>query len=577
MRPSLFWSPILASLLLASAASADWPASGKYVGSGADGFNGCYGMRFLDLPSGDLALVLFGTGGNAFGYSVQRISRGGDLAPDWPANAVYLGQWGRSTPPIWHGFVVDDSGCVWHGAPPQFGTGRVAQLIRPDAIVLPDHDAAWQAFTTVTSSSAPTVAAAPAPGGAYVVAGGHIQRMTRGGTVAAGWPPNGRATAVTSLLEVAVQPDGAGGAVIFAPTSSGPLAQRIDSNSLGHPGWPGFGLLLSSDPDNQFADFGDLRMADPLIRSGSDGFIAGWGAPPNSGYKKLLLQRLLLDGTIDPAWPDAALEAIAVDSIASATLIPDGLGGVHVLWYSLSSGTIRATHVLVNGQFAPGLGPQGVELPAPGSLPHIPVRFLGAPLDYVTADAEPDGGLVFAWNDDALAPTSSIRVRWLKSDYTADPGEPATGRLILPGGQSTQSPELRGVHADGVGGAFVAWQVVPPDGPPLADTQIWMTRLLPSSLVGVPPSTHVGSLALSAPRPNPARGMISFDVTLPDDSPARVELLDIAGRVQRTQVVQGPGAHAVMFGDAGAFSPGLYFARVTHHAGERSVRVAVTR
>jgi hypothetical protein len=565
----------LASLLLASAAAADWPASGKYVGSAADGFNGVYGMRFLDLPSGDLALILVGTGGSAFGYSIQRIGRGGELALGWPANAVYIGQWGKPFRPIWHGFVVDDSGCVWHGAPPQIGTGRVAQLIRPDAIVLPGYDAAWQAFTTVGLSSAPAVATAPAPGGAYVVAGGRIQRMTRAGTVAVGWPVDGRGTAVTSVQQVAAQPDGEGGAVIFAPTFSGPLAQRIDGNSLLHAGWPGFGLFLSS-ADDGLPDFGNLAMADPLIRSGSDGFIAGWGAPYNSGYKKLRLQRFLLDGTIDPAWGDG-LEAIAVDSIASVTLIPDGLGGAHVLWYSLSSSTIRGTHVLVNGQFAPGLGPQGVELPAPGSLPHIPMRFLGAPLDYVTADAEPDGGLVFAWNDDALAPTNSIRVRWLKSDYTPDPSEPAAGRLIVPAAQSNQGWELRGVHADGVGGAFVAWQVFPPDGPPLPDSQIWMTRLLPSSLLGVPPVARGGSLALSAPHPNPSRGSVSFGVTLPDESPARIELLDIAGRVQRTQVVRGPGAHAVTFGDAGSLAPGLYFARVTSRAGAHSTRVVLAR
>src|SRR5207244_415111 len=102
---------------------------------------------------------------------------------------------------------------------------------------------------------------------------------------------------------------------------------------------------------------------------------------------------------------------------------------------SLSSNTIRGTHVLASGQFAPGLGPQGVELPAPGSQPHIPRRLLSV-LDYVVADAEPNGGLVFAWNDDALAPTNSIRVRWLKSDYTADPSEPTAGRLILPTGSA---------------------------------------------------------------------------------------------------------------------------------------------
>jgi hypothetical protein len=133
-----------------------------------------------------------------------------------------------------------------------------------------------------------------------------------------------------------------------------------------------------------------------------------------------------------------------------------------------------------------------------------------------------------------LSPSSSYRVRWLQSDYTPDPSEPTEGRLILPVGTAGG---LRGVHADGSGGAFVAWEIERLDLP-YGDYlgEIWMTRLLPSSLVGVTPRPTT-ALALSAPRPNPARGSVALDVTLPDDSPARVELLDVAGRVVRSQAV----------------------------------------
>ena len=121
----------------------------------------------------------------------------------------------------------------------------------------------------------------------------------------------------------------------------------------------------------------------------------------------------------------------------------------------------------------------------------------------------------------------------------------------------------------------MAWEQPPPLGGFYA--QIWMTRLLPSSLLGVHPAPPQATLALSAPRPNPARTTVSFDVALPDDSPARVELLDVAGRVQRTQLVSGPGSHSVTFRDAGTLAPGLYFARVTSRAGSSSVRVVITQ
>jgi hypothetical protein len=330
-------------------------------------------------------------------------------------------------------------------------------------------------------------------------------------------------------------------------------------------------VILSNAAEDMASDF--YLPVHPLIASGPGGFIAGWTTPYNSGFKRVKLQRFLLDGTLDPTWPAGALEAVAVDSISGVTLLPDGLGGVHVLWYSMTQNAFLGTHVLAGGQFAPGLGPHGVALPAPGSQPLLPRYMIYTRLAYVTADAAPDGGLVFAWNDDALAPTLSIRVRWLRSDYTANPSEPAEGRLILPSGPGT---ELRGVHADGVGGAFVAWEVFDPFVYERVG-QIWMTRLLPSSLVGVPPVARGGSFALSAPHPNPSRGVIAFDVTLPDDSPARVELLDVAGRVQRTQVVQGPGNHSVTFDGAGSLAPGLYFARATSRTGTRNVRVVVAR
>jgi len=96
-------------------------------------------------------------------------------------------------------------------------------------------------------------------------------------------------------------------------------------------------------------------------------------------------------------------------------------------------------------------------------------------------------------------------------------------------------------------------------------------------LTGVTPHPRTTSLALSAPRPNPARGAVALDVTLPDDSPARIELLDVAGRVVRTQAVQGAGAHTISIDGIAAIAPGLYFARVSTRAGTMATRVVVSR
>jgi hypothetical protein len=137
---------------------------------------------------------------------------------------------------------------------------------------------------------------------------------------------------------------------------------------------------------------------------------------------------------------------------------------------------------------------------------------------------------------------------------------------------------VRAVHSDGIGGAYLAWEASPSDTvTAFSYAELWMTRLLPSSVVSVPPVHTRATLALSAPRPNPARGAVALDVTLPDDSPARVVLLDVAGRVVREQLVQGAGAHAVSFDGLATLAPGLYFARATTRTAATSTRIVVSR
>jgi hypothetical protein len=150
--------------------------------------------------------------------------------------------------------------------------------------------------------------------------------------------------------------------------------------------------------------------------------------------------------------------------------------------------------------------------------------------------------------------------------------------VAYPSSPSPQPGSLLAVRADGPDAALIAWgDHHGPEGD-IGYGDLWMNRVQAPVVVSVGPHRRPAQgLALSAPRPNPAQGAISFEVTLPDDSPARVELLDIAGRIQRTQLVQGAGAHAVRFGNAGSLAPGLYFARVTHETGARSERVVVAK
>lgn len=78
-----------------------------------------------------------------------------------------------------------------------------------------------------------------------------------------------------------------------------------------------------------------------------------------------------------------------------------------------------------------------------------------------------------------------------------------------------------------------------------------------------------------------ARGRLSLGVelTLPDASPARLDLVDVAGRavVSREVGSLGPGRHAFDLSEGRALGPGIYFLRLMHAAGEVRTRVAILR
>lgn len=99
------------------------------------------------------------------------------------------------------------------------------------------------------------------------------------------------------------------------------------------------------------------------------------------------------------------------------------------------------------------------------------------------------------------------------------------------------------------------------------------------ALVGVGDSGP-SRLALAVRGPNPvASGRLWVEFALRDDSLARLELVDIAGRVlNATQVGHlGPGAHAIDVSQGHALRPGVYFVRLAQGGSEVRVRAAVLR
>ena len=86
-------------------------------------------------------------------------------------------------------------------------------------------------------------------------------------------------------------------------------------------------------------------------------------------------------------------------------------------------------------------------------------------------------------------------------------------------------------------------------------------------------------LSLATPRPNPARGEFAVGYTLAGAGPARIELLDLAGRRIAARAVDGggTGSNVVRFSEARDLPAGIYLVRLAQGGRFLTRRVVVIR
>ena len=70
-------------------------------------------------------------------------------------------------------------------------------------------------------------------------------------------------------------------------------------------------------------------------------------------------------------------------------------------------------------------------------------------------------------------------------------------------------------------------------------------------------------LAIDRLQPNPSFGELQVLYVLPDDTPARLQLLDVAGRRLGERVVSGAGQGMIRMNGERALPPGLYWIRLS--------------
>jgi hypothetical protein len=97
---------------------------------------------------------------------------------------------------------------------------------------------------------------------------------------------------------------------------------------------------------------------------------------------------------------------------------------------------------------------------------------------------------------------------------------------------------------------------------------------------GPPSSVPRGTpRVLSIQAPPTATGSLRVAFTLVDEAPARMDVLDVAGRVVTSHEVggKGPGEHFLELGGNARLAQGIYFLRLTQGMGEARTRMVVVR
>lgn len=512
-----------------------------------------------------------------------------------PASDTTLHVMGFSSPgPYWAGspFHADGTiggpsylGLTASGAPA--GTGSLLTLTYTNTALLKlggfDYNGVALPVTSLTGpsnsfSSTPGLTGCMAEGGGswFLWQGGsarpgvRLLRATPGATVAPGWPAPGRRLANTGAglgKEAAVLADGSGGALVLLGQDVF-RAYRVNADTTLAPGWPSAGLAL----DTPYLDYTFAYQA-RLVRADETHFIAFWSGIAVEGWY-FKCQRFALDGTLDPAWPaDGVVVREPYTSGGNPggeefEVVPDGAGGATMAW--VDSTRVRVRHVLADGTFAPAYAAAPLPLVDLTGTPMTSQRFglaPGRPGGCVVVFASADGSLRGRWFDGDAAPDPNPFV-YDKVFFTYAQLVAADAGYYLRGNRSV------GAMGDGEGGVFAGWNGTDAGG---YTNNLFATHAAwpgASYLEVTPPASSTLTLAAG---PNPARGTFTAYFSLPDTRHARLELLDLAGRLVARRDAPGPGEYEVQLDEAAALPPGVYLLRLSHGGVTRTARVVLVR
>ena len=223
---------------------------------------------------------------------------------------------------------------------------------------------------------------------------------------------------------------------------------------------------------------------------------------------------------------------------------PQAGDGVHALLVSGSTVYVGGRFISIGGKPQGGIASMG-DLTTPTLL------------SLVSALATPDRVTLTWFSADRSYATATVYKR------TATEGWSALGQ-VSPNGTG----EIIYQDSEVVAGARYGYRL----GVPAAGGETFMGE----TWVDVPRNTQ---FALAGARPNPARNDLTIAFSLPGSSPARLDVMDIAGRMVVTREVGslGLGSHVLKLTDGRTLSAGVYLVRLSQGRRVLTTRAVIVR
>ncbi|MGH7731474.1 MAG: hypothetical protein ACRENJ_09545, partial [Candidatus Eiseniibacteriota bacterium] len=313
---------LFASLASASAARSDWPPSGLGV---------CTDAADQTAPS----MAPDGTGGAFIGWLddrqpddgvyMQRVSSGGEVAPGWPPNGLFISQ--GSQPSL----AADGSGgayVAWED-----GSSIVLQRVTPSGGIATGWPDGGLVLANIFPESELAVVVSDGYGGALVAwtrgasVSIRVQRVTGQAALAPGWAPGGVTASAASgaFVPPALASDGAGGALV-AWENGDIFAQRVGAGGSRAPGWPENGMVVCGAPGTQRA----ARIA----ADGAGGAYVTWWDERDFAVTgtDAYLARITGGGAVATGWPAGGLPACAMPGDQRVLRVAADETGVILFW-----------------------------------------------------------------------------------------------------------------------------------------------------------------------------------------------------------------------------------------------------